>query len=147
MNDEELMRLLRAARIADAKDLSVRLANERASCLSIMRARALALNPLGATPEENAQLARCPHCARMVSRMSKGLVHPPIELLRRWLAGLLEGEEAALVRAHMTEDNCQRCHLLVKSGNMTVAPMSSQVDHEALIPFTQPERPQGPPVT
>ncbi len=118
MNDEELMRLLRAARHAEAKDLPRRLANERASCLSIIRARALALNPLAATPEENAQLARCPHCAKLVSRMSTGLVHPPIWMLLRWLAGMLEGEEAAQVRAHMTEDSCQRCNRLVKSSEL-----------------------------
>jgi hypothetical protein len=118
MNDAEFMQLLSAAHRAGVKKIGERLTQERKNCLRIMRARLIALNPDAASPEEKEHFAACPHCAKLVSRMSTGLVHPPIWTLLRWLAGMLEGEEAALVRAHMTKDNCRRCNQLAGSSKL-----------------------------
>src|SRR4051794_10916721 len=73
MTDEEFMRLMQAAHRAQIKEIQERLDRERKACLWITRARDIALDPAAATPEENAQIARCPHCARLIERVRASL--------------------------------------------------------------------------
>src|SRR5437016_12069439 len=77
MTDDELMRLLKAAHRVEVNEIQTWLTQERASCLSLPRARQLALNPQAATPPEEAQLASCRHCARLVEQLQASLIHPP----------------------------------------------------------------------
>lgn len=115
VNDAEFMRLLSAAHRAGVKKIGERLARERKNCLQITRAREIALNPDVATPEETAQIARCPHCAKLVEQMKAGLTHPSLGAIVRWLAGAMEGDEAKQMHWHMVDDGCRRCNRLARS--------------------------------
>jgi hypothetical protein len=116
VNDQELMKLLRAARRAEMQEFSQWLAAERKDCVSIVRARKIALNPAAATPEERAQIARCPHCARTIEQFGQGLTHPSLWSLVRWAAGLCESDEAKGMAWHVNDDACRRCNRLLRSA-------------------------------
>jgi hypothetical protein len=114
MNDTEFMQFLSAAHRAGVKKIGDRLAQERKDCLKITRARLIALNPDAATPQEKAQIAACPHCAKLVEQMKAGLSHPSLGAIVRWLAGAVEGDEAKAMRWHMEEDGCRPCKALAE---------------------------------
>jgi hypothetical protein len=76
MNNAEFMRKLAAAHRGQLNKIGERLARERKDCVEFMRARLIALNPDAATPEEKAQVARCPHCARLLKQLQDRLSHP-----------------------------------------------------------------------
>ena len=84
MTDPEFMRLMAAAHRAQLKKIGERLARERKDCVKFMRARQIALNPDAATPEEKAQIARCPHCTRTIEQFEREWVHPSLWSLVRW---------------------------------------------------------------
>jgi hypothetical protein len=116
MTDQEVMKLLRAVRRVEMQELGQWLARERKDCVDFMRARQIALNPDAATPEENAQIARCPHCARLLKQLQEGLAHPSLWSLVRWSAKCMDGEDAKGMAWHVNDDACRRCNRLLRSS-------------------------------
>lgn len=147
MTEQRVMQLLRAVFELDVQEREERIAEERAACLSLGRARALALNPNRLTEDERIHIERCRYCAHLIESFRRHITHPsPLRLLLRPL-GMLKAKEAQTVEHHLKKEECQRClHLiqsswlkglaeLVQAGQRTVKQVKALV-RSAIIGFT-----------
>jgi hypothetical protein len=116
MTDRELMQLLRAFHEIEVEEIEADLARKRASCLSLIRARALVLNPRLWTKVEREHVAGCDSCSRLAERLERGVLHPSLWTLVRWSGGVLVDGEARTIQDHLEKDECQRCCRLLESA-------------------------------
>ncbi|MCX7776551.1 MAG: hypothetical protein N2381_00580 [Armatimonadetes bacterium] len=115
MTEQEVMRLLRAVHKLDIKEREEQIAKERASCLSLTRARALVLNPNLWTIDERKHVDKCRYCARLIEKFEQSIWHPSLLMLLRSLLGKLKDEEAQAVQYHLEREECQRCIRMANS--------------------------------
>jgi len=123
MTDEGLDRLIARARASSEGAGPA----EAESCLSLVAARRIALDPAQLRPDEAVHLDACSACSRLIGQILDSAPHPSFGVLLGGTLGLLSGASARAFTNHAASGACKLCRERLTKALPTVSRCTSPV--------------------